>query len=219
MRELEIITARGTGTWGSNRYDIELSRRETTWLSQAAGISQVITTWHADCGPEVGGRSFTTEAEREAFVAASFGDSIRMATLDQPEERLLTHPLTELVGGDDLAFVTFVRDYMQLGFDGPLLNLYVMPWVYGDALMRPGDSGYADEVIRQVGHTLVAVDELLDYGLVLDWDNNTRFAVPLDGTGLHGVEAAEFLTGAPRATAAIWRPGDPPLNWASPPVT
>jgi len=56
----------------------------------------------------------------------------------------------------------------------------------------PGDPGYADTIVSQGGHSLVAVDELLDYGLVLDWDNGIRFAVPLDGTGLQGVEAAEF---------------------------
>jgi hypothetical protein len=111
--------------------------------------------------------------------------------------------------------VTFVRDYLQLNFDSRPFNLYVMPWVYRNSdVLVPGDVGYADALVQQVGHTLAEVDELLDYGLVLDWDNGIRFAVPLDGTGLEGVEAAEF-TG--KQGGDIWTPGDPPVKWSPPP--
>ncbi len=79
----------------------------------------------------------------------------------------------------------------------------------------PGDPGYADTIVSQGGHRLVAVDELLDYGLVLDWDNGIRFAVPLDGTGLQGVEAAEF-TG--KKGEHIWTPADPAVARSPPRV-
>ncbi len=116
----------------------------------------------------------------------------------------------------DLGSVTFVRDYVQLSFDGPPLNLYVMPWVYlNGSPLRPRDPGYNDAIVSRVGHTLAAVDEILDYGLVLDWDDGTRFAIPLEGTGLQGAEAAEF-TG--ERGGNIWTPGDPPVKWSAPPT-
>jgi len=92
---------------------------------------------------------------------------------------------------------------------------YVLPWIYRSIdVVVPGDPGYADTIVSQGGHRLVAVDELLDYGLVLDWDNRIRFAVPLDGTGLQGVEAAVF-TG--KKGEHIWTPADPAVARSPPP--
>jgi hypothetical protein len=215
MEQKETITARGSGRWGGRLYDVELTTRETTWWSAGVERSQTITTWHLVCDPPAGGRPFDTQAERDEFVRVSFGDDLTLTELVPAPERLLRHPLAELVSPDDLASVTFVRGYFQLRFDGPPLNLYVLPWVYRDGdVLAPSDPGYMDAIVGQVGHTLAAVDELLDYGLVLDWDNGVRFAMPLDGTGLQGVEAAEF-TG--EHEFAIWTPGDPPVQWTAPP--
>jgi hypothetical protein len=215
MEEKETITARGNGRWGGGFYDVELTTRETTWWSSDNERSQTITTWHLICSPPAGGQPYDTQAERDEFVRVSFGDDLKLTALAPPEERLLPHPLSELASPHDLGFVTFVRDYLQLSFDGPPLNLYVMPWVYRNTdVLVPGDLGYADAIVAQVGHTLAEVDELLDYGLVLDWDNGIRFAVPLDGTGLQGAEAAEFRG---EHSGAIWTPGDPPVQWTTPP--
>lgn len=215
MEEKETITARGSGRWGGGHYDVELTMRETTWWSSNADRSQTITTWHLVSTPPAGGRPFATQQERDEFIRVSFGNELTFTKLVPPEERLLPHPLSELVSPDDLGSVTFVRDYLQLRFDGAPLNLYVMPWVYRDTnVLLPGDPGYADAIIAQVGHTLAEVDELVDYGLVLDWDNGVRFAVPLDGTGLQGAEAAEF---SGKYLGAIWTPGDPPVQWTAPP--
>jgi hypothetical protein len=126
------------------------------------------------------------------------------------------HPLNEL-GGADLAEVSFVRDYVQLGFDGPRLSLYVLPWIYRADALRPHDPGYADALIAQIGRRVAEVDELLDYGLVLDWDNSVRFAVPLDGTGASGPEAAHFTSDSSDGWA-VWTPGEPAIKWSPPPV-
>jgi hypothetical protein len=214
MERRETITARGSGHWGGRLYQVELVTRDTTWKSSDGERSQTITTWHMLCTPLAGGRAFDTPEQRDEFVTASFGEDIELTELEQPETRLLEHPLCELVGPQPLASVTFVQDYVQLNFDSSPLNLYVMPWVYLNHSGRlPGDEGYADKLVGQIGRILWDVDELLDYGLVLDWENGIRFAIPLDGTGLQGVEAAEFRG---KDMGYIWTPGDPPVEWESP---
>jgi hypothetical protein len=76
----------------------------------------------------------------------------------------------------------------------------------GTVLERP-DGGYADALLVLIGHRLVVADELLDLGLVLDFDDGTRLAVPLDGTDAEGPEVAWF-DGEP---GGLWTCGEPPF--------
>jgi hypothetical protein len=140
---------------------------------------------------------------------------VELDPVDPPEQRERPHPVADQVG-EELAFVTFVRDYVQLSFDGPPLNLYVWPRIHREAtvLKRP-DAGYTDALIGLINTPLAAVDELLDYGLVLDFADGTRLTVPLDGTELVGSEVAEYVDKRPERWM-VGRPGDEPIEWLTP---
>jgi hypothetical protein len=211
MRDLDRVTARGHGVWGK-RYDIELATNQTTRQDSTGLHSQTITSYHLLVSdPAVGRRRFDSEAERAAFLEGSFTD-LALDTLEPPEDIDRHHPLAGLIG-EELAFVTFVRDYVQLGLDSPPINLYAWPCIHtrGLALKRP-DAGYADALIGLINTRLADVDELLDHGLVLDFGDGTRLAVPLDGTGLVGAEVAEYTDRRSQRTI-VWRPGDEPIAW------
>jgi hypothetical protein len=150
--------------------------------------------------PAVGRRGFATEAERAAFIASSLSD-VTLEPLAAPEERERAHVLAGGLG-EALTEVTFVADYVQLRFDGGPLNLFVWPRVRrGRGVLRRGDIGYADVLVGLIGNVLVAVDELLDRGLVLAFADGTCLTVALDGTDLLGAEIATY-------GGMVWSPGD-----------
>jgi hypothetical protein len=54
--------------------------------------------------------------------------------------------------GHDLSSVTFVRDYVQLAFDGPRLNACTAPTVTcGAESLSLGHPGYRDCLWKQIG--------------------------------------------------------------------
>lgn len=211
MRDLDLITARGHGVWGE-RYDIEVITNQTTRHDWSGHHSQTITSYDLlILDLRVGRRRFDSEAKREAFLAHFFED-VALHAVEPPESADRPHPLAELIG-EGLSSVTFVVDYVQLRFNGPPLNLYVWPRIRtrGHILQRP-DARYAGTLIGLIGVRVSAVDELLDQGLALDFDDGTRLTIPLDGSELVGAEVAEYTNRRSQETM-VWRPGDEPIAW------
>lgn len=208
MHRLEQITARGTGVWGGRRYDVELVTTTTTWSDSRDEHHRTLTSYALRCSQPVGRRCFGPDPEaRDAFMKESFSE-LDVRELDPPEIREPVGPLDGILG-ERLSSVEFVADYVQLRFDGPPLNLYVWPRVHADGGVRQRpDDGYADALVGLIGRRLVATDELLDLGLVLDFDDGSRLAVPLDGTEARGSEVAEF-GGEP---GGLWATGEPPFG-------
>ncbi len=269
MRDIDYVTARGRGTWGANRYDVELAMNVVTRENSTGQRSQTLTSYDLLVGGPAGGkrtletdeqrneywqqlsddtwlasapgldaetiarpevvvgagrgravagdalirRNFATESERTSFIEKWFRD-LALDSLAQPEGRERRHVLASLVG-KDLESAWFVRDYVQLRFDSPPLNLYVWPRIHcAGAVLKRDDLGYADALVGLIDAHLISVDELLDFGLVLDFDTDVRVTVPLDGTDLVGPEVAEF---AGPDGFMVWRPGDEPIDWIAQP--
>jgi hypothetical protein len=64
----------------------------------------------------------------------------------------VSKPILEQLKGRELSAVTFVRDYLQLHFDGPFLNVFVWPQIKIDGTMYCLDSvGYRDALCTQIG--------------------------------------------------------------------
>jgi len=60
----------------------------------------------------------------------------------------------------ELGAVTFVRDYLQLHFDGPLLNTYVWPVIRTSGTSYSFEmQGYRDELCARIGCVVMAVTE------------------------------------------------------------
>ncbi len=209
MREVDEITARGSGVWGGARYSVEVLTNTRTWFDAAGDNSWSLTEWHLSCSGNIGRRRFSTELDRNDFISESF-TLLDVEEVVPTQQRGRRHALNELIG-QRLASVWFVADYVQLRFDEPPINLYVMPAVHlpdGEHLEQ-GTIGYADALVGQIGASLLRTDELLDLGLVLDLDSGVRLAMPLGVAPFP--EVAEFHG---QEGGWIWTGGEPPWDAA-----
>jgi hypothetical protein len=70
---------------------------------------------------------------------------------DTPVKYTLAGALQQLVGVE-LSSVEFVRDYVQLWFDGPCMTAYTWPTVAGGSEnLSPRQPGYRDALCMQIG--------------------------------------------------------------------
>ncbi|MER7005789.1 hypothetical protein ABT297_22480 [Dactylosporangium sp. NPDC000555] len=114
--------------------------------------------------------------------------------------------------GEDLAEVIFVRDYVQLGFDGPRLSLFVWPRVtLGSTVREIGESGYRDALCDLIGHFVVDVEESSASGLVLNFDIGSVTVKPTPPE-LIGPEIAMLSGFVDRPDWMVWRPGEEPFD-------
>jgi hypothetical protein len=94
--------------------------------------------------------------------------------------------------GNRLSAVTFVlQDYLQLHFDGSLLNVYVWPRIRTGELALDRDTpGYRDALCRQIGkHVGAAIEEPNDK-LVIQFVDGTIVEISLKEEDRNGPEAA-----------------------------
>ena len=79
---------------------------------------------------------------------------------------------TDLVSleGEQLSAVTFVRDYVQLHFDGPRLTLLTWPVVIAaDARCAFGEPGYRDSLCKLIGRIVAGAYVRAEERLQLDF--------------------------------------------------
>ena len=88
-------------------------------------------------------------------------------------------PFSQLEG-EELATVTFVRDYVQLGFDGPVLTALAPVTVAGpDAVLKQGMLGFSDALIALIGQTVRATSFRRDDVVVLSFPDGWSIAISL----------------------------------------
>ena len=125
-------------------------------------------------------------------------------SLDQ--DSILAHLI-----GEELGSVVFVRDYLQLDFDGPRLNSYVWPRLVGVGVERVmGQAGYRDALCALIGSEVTGYRDDRDAGLVLNI-GETALVIEPPEPGLRGFEMAELhlwtgTQGPPRWT--MWTTDD-----------
>ena len=104
----------------------------------------------------------------------------------------ITEPLAPLVG-EQLTSIVLVRDYVQLGFDGPVLTAYVFPLVRERYRYRKrGDVGYYDALWRCIGLTVRRASSQPREEIRIEFDHATSLSVSLRPQDQIGPEAAEF---------------------------
>lgn len=115
--------------------------------------------------------------------------------------------LSRLVGLE-LGSVVFVRDYLQLDFDGPRLSLYVWPQVViADRVCGPADPGYRDALCDLIGRRVTHAGEP-PAGLMIAFDGG-RLVIAPNPDELSGPEIA-MLQGF--ADWMVWRAGEVPFT-------
>jgi hypothetical protein len=103
--------------------------------------------------------------------------------------------LSELIGRD-LASVEFVRDYVQLRFDGPQLTAYSWPTLYdaGHAVTR-GAAGYCDGLVALINQVVSAVTLKEGKELIIEWENDALLRIDLGHKSVTMPEAVVFTLG------------------------
>jgi hypothetical protein len=101
--------------------------------------------------------------------------------------------LQEIVG-NQLSAITFVMDYVQLAFDGPLITAYTWPTIQvGDRNLRRGELSYRDELCGRIAIHVAAVrvrNEAIDIAFA---DGSAiRISFSADDLSEGSPEAAEF---------------------------
>ncbi|MEU1601567.1 hypothetical protein ABZ468_55320 [Streptomyces sp. NPDC005708] len=109
----------------------------------------------------------------------------------------------QLLMGAEVSAVCFVRDYVELHFDGPVLRAVSDPFgLYGGREWRFPEPGSLDLMHGYIGKTVDGYELDPDRILALDFGEH-RFAIPLDHDSRVGPEAAHFL-GTDGVVGGMW---------------
>ncbi|WP_116200183.1 hypothetical protein [Amycolatopsis circi] len=110
-----------------------------------------------------------------------------MAIADDPFAPL------QLLVGREVSAVCFVRDYVELHFDGPILRALANPFgLYGCRGWRFPE-GQSPVVMRSYIGTVIEHCEVIPHHYLAVDSGEHRFAVPLDDESRTGPEAAHLI--------------------------
>ncbi|WP_318211431.1 hypothetical protein [Streptomyces sp. SJL17-1] len=113
-----------------------------------------------------------------------------------------------LLIGHEVSAVSFVRDYVELHFDGPVLRALADPvGVYGGSEWRFPEPGSPDLMRRYIGETVDGCELDPDRIIALHFGEH-RFAIPLDDGSSGGPEAAHLVgtdeSGRTSVLGGVW---------------
>ena len=129
MEEVELITAKGEGVWGNQKYRVVLKTRVRTYHDSLRKFEkQVSRHLFTFDSPSISDwRFFPSEEKRRLFFAESFTE---LNTKEIPESarqwKELTSPV-RAVEGNKLTAVTFHMDHLQLEIPPHRFRIYNWP--------------------------------------------------------------------------------------------
>lgn len=174
MEEVEIVTAKGEGIWGTQKYQVALRTRVRTYhdsLNQSCRKLQSYSfTFDAPSVSISDSRSFQTEEKRRLFMADSFTELFMEEIPEAKQQWKKVISPVQSVLGRKLTAVSFVMDYLELEFPPYRFLIYNWPNLSVDGrTFRPAEEGYRDCLPAFVGKLLSGADEYLDKGLALEF--------------------------------------------------
>jgi hypothetical protein len=176
MLEVRSITARGCGRTGGRPVRLALVTTDRAWTDSAGARSVTRRLWAVHAPLPLGDRAFDSEEERQEFLATVFTElDLDHETWVEPQPG--GHPLAGLLHAR-LDGVSAVDGIIDLRFGGLHLRLHTRPDMHRDGVVEAGIP--AGRLSGLLGARLIAVDELLDLGLVLDFDEGTRLMIDLE---------------------------------------
>jgi hypothetical protein len=99
--------------------------------------------------------------------------------------------------GEEISAVSFVRDYVEFHFDGPVLRSISNPFVKSRATERRfPESGSRDALCCLIGSVVLSVKLEKHRALELATNNDCRITIPLDPESSRGHEAMHFVPGS-----------------------
>lgn len=104
--------------------------------------------------------------------------------------------LTELLNGRDLGSVTLIRDYIQLNFDGPYLNIYTRPELgFSGLIIKQNDSGFYDSLSKLIGKKVVSASEFPGICLMLNFEGDVFLRISVKSEDRQCAEAVMLQDG------------------------
>ncbi|MBB5341294.1 hypothetical protein [Tunturiibacter gelidoferens] len=102
------------------------------------------------------------------------------------------------IEGQELSSVTFVQDYLQLDFNGPVLTLYHWPEVFRtEGSYAFGEPEYRDVLCAQIGESANTTSLVTGLALEIEFENGVILRSSLRDEDYEGPEAGLFRTGDP----------------------
>lgn len=213
MENYETLTASGYGTW-EKLFEVNLitySRIYYTRLNEKT--RQIIEycirfrdpdTRHSDI------RIFSSEEERAAFLNKNFSN-LNLLPIENPQAVLIKYPLNDLIG-KYLTSITFFMDFVQIHIDNAIFDFYYWPLIHhGEKIISHKTVKYHHELCKLIGNKIKLVDEYLDLGLVIEFEDNSMVNIPLKVEQTDPIpEIAEYH--GPNKEWIMWQIGEPPFE-------
>ncbi|WP_158752832.1 hypothetical protein [Dyella sp. S184] len=96
-----------------------------------------------------------------------------------------------------LVSVTFIKDYLQLNFDGPYFNFYDYPSInVGGEIFDSKKFGYREHICNLIGSKVVLIKEDIDSNISINFDNSSSVSLSLKPEDRSSVEIAMFQSGS-----------------------
>ncbi len=116
--------------------------------------------------------------------------------------------IVETLVGRELASVVFIRDYLQLTFDGPALSIFSQPtFQVGAITLQWSKPGFRDALCEQINKPVVSATVTGEREIRIEFAGGATLVVPLrDPTGVL-VETAMLETNGGHDWM-VWRPAD-----------
>jgi hypothetical protein len=109
------------------------------------------------------------------------------------------------IEGTEMSSVEFVRDYIQLRFDGPTLTTYTLPTLTLNGIKYNFvTSGYRDALCSLIGKNVKKTEIHEDLAIRLIFENDNVVEVSLRGEDYEGPEAAMFDNGLVEGKWVVW---------------
>ena len=111
------------------------------------------------------------------------------------DEGCKASPLHSIIGSE-LSSVEFVRDYVQLRFDGPCLTAITCPTVrVGEAGFGSGMPGYRDALCERIGRVVCSASVVENEAIQIEFDDGAMLSISLHAKDYRAAEAAIFDSG------------------------
>ncbi len=108
------------------------------------------------------------------------------------------------IEGEQLSAVTFVQDYVQLHFDGPMITANTLPVVVvGDTRFAADEPGYRDQLCGLIAKNVARAYVLQGERFQIDFADHTSLVVSLKPEAYRTAEAVIFSDGKTEQFA-VW---------------
>jgi len=181
MENYETITASGSAFWGKD-YQVDLIKFLKIYKSRSTDYKRELTTFGfrftASQSHQADVRIFSSEDERSVFMTQNF-TNINFIPIKAPQVARTPYILDNVIG-EYLSSITFVMDYMQIDFNGYGFIFYNWPIIHSmEIVYEQQDISYRNKFCELIGKKVILVEEFLDLGLVIEFQNGIFINIPL----------------------------------------